>query len=499
MFWDWVAWVYDVFANGINRRANRAMCAAVAAHIGPEDEVLECACGTGLLTGVIAARCRALTATDFSEKMLAQAERKYANCRNVRFAQADITRLGYPDGRFDAVVAANVIHLLDEPLRALRELDRVCRPGRRDFFRLSGHRRQLHAAACIENGGRCHKRLGGIAMKLAFFDAKPYDRPGFDAHAAGTGLEIRYFETKLGEDTVQLARGFDGVCVFVNDTVNAKVADELYRLGVRVIALRCAGFNNVDTRACRGRLRIFRVPAYSPYAVAEHAMALLLTVNRHTHKAYIRTRDFNFSLSGLTGFDLHGKTAGVVGTGKIGRVFAEICRGFGMRVLAYDKFPDPGSGLCYAALPELFHQADVISLHCPLTDETRHMIDAAAIAGMKPGVVIVNTSRGALVDTEALIEGLRSRKIGAACLDVYEEEAELFYEDRSEAIIEDDTLVRLIAMPNIIVSSHQAFLTKEALNNIAAVTVDNLLKFGRGEPSPDTEVCAPKEQDQRRS
>lgn len=227
-------------------------------------------------------------------------------------------------------------------------------------------------------------------------------------------------------------------------------------------------------------------------------MALLLTVNRHTHKAYIRTRDFNFSLSGLTGFDLHGKTAGVVGTGKIGRVFAEICRGFGMRVLAYDKFPDPGSGLCYAALPELFHQADVISLHCPLTDETRHMIDAAAIAGMKPGVVIVNTSRGALVDTEALIEGLRSRKIGAACLDVYEEEAELFYEDRSEAIIEDDTLVRLIAMPNVIVSSHQAFLTKEALNNIAAVTVDNLLKFGRGEPSPDTEVCAPKGQDQRR-
>ena len=287
--------------------------------------------------------------------------------------------------------------------------------------------------------------------------------------------------------------------MFVNDTVNEKVVNELYDLGVRVIALRCAGFNNVDTKACFGKLHVFRVPAYSPYAVAEHAMALLLTVNRHTNKAYIRTRDFNFSLSGLTGFDLHGKTVGVIGTGKIGRVFAEICRGFGMRVLAYDKFPDPGSGLCYAALPELFHQADVISLHCPLTDETRHMIDAAAIAGMKPGVVIVNTSRGALVDTEALIEGLRSRKIGAACLDVYEEEAELFYEDRSEAIIEDDTLVRLIAMPNVIVSSHQAFLTKEALNNIAAVTVDNLLKFGRGEPSPDTEVCAPKEQDQRRS
>ena len=328
-------------------------------------------------------------------------------------------------------------------------------------------------------------------MKLAFFDTKPYDRPGFDVHAAGTGLEIQYFEARLGEDTAQLARGFDGVCIFVNDTVNARVADELYRLGVRVIALRCAGFNHVDLRACAGRLRVFRVPAYSPYAVAEHAMALLLTVNRHTNKAYIRTRDFNFSLSGLTGFDLHGKTAGVVGTGRIGRVFAEICRGFGMRVLAYDKFPDPGSGLCYAALPELFRQADILSLHCPLTGETRHMIDAAAIAGMKPGVVIINTSRGALVDTEALIEGLRSRKIGAACLDVYEEEAALFYEDRSADIIEDDTLVRLIAMPNVIVSSHQAFLTKEALNNIAAVTVSNLLKFERSEPSPATEIPTP--------
>ena len=326
-------------------------------------------------------------------------------------------------------------------------------------------------------------------MKLAFFDAKPYDRPGFDAHAAGTGLEIRYFETKLGEDTVQLARGFDCVCVFVNDTVNAKVAGELYDLGVRVIALRCAGFNNVDTKACFGKLHVFRVPAYSPYAVAEHAMALLLTVNRHTNKAYIRTRDFNFSLSGLTGFDLHGKTVGVVGTGKIGRIFAGICKGFGMRVLAYDKFPNPESGLDYVELPELLRQADVISLHCPLTDETRHMIDAAAIAGMKPGVVIVNTSRGALIGTEALIDGLKRRRIGAACLDVYEEESDLFYEDRSDSIVEDDVLVRLIAMPNVIVTSHQAFLTREALNNIAAATVENLLKFKRGEAASDTEVC----------
>lgn len=326
-------------------------------------------------------------------------------------------------------------------------------------------------------------------MKLAFFDAKPYDKPGFDAYLAETDWTVKYFETKLNEDTVQLAKGFDGVCVFVNDTVNAAVVDALYGMGVRVIALRCAGFNNVDTRACFGKLHVFRVPAYSPYAVAEHAMALLLTVNRHTNKAYIRTRDFNFSLSGLTGFDLHGKTVGVVGTGKIGRIFADICRGFGMRVLAYDKFPNPDSGLTYVELPELLEQADVISLHCPLTDDTRHLIDADAIARMKIGVVIVNTSRGGLVDTEALIEGLRSRKVGAACLDVYEEEGDLFYEDRSDTIIEDDTLVRLIAMPNVIVTSHQAFLTKEALHNIAQTTVENLVRFQKGEPSPDTEVC----------
>lgn len=326
-------------------------------------------------------------------------------------------------------------------------------------------------------------------MKIAFFDAKPYDKPGFDAYSAGTGLEIKYFETKLNADTVSLASGFDGVCVFVNDTLNETVVDALYALGVRAVALRCAGFNNVDIRACFGKLRVFRVPAYSPYAVAEHAMALLLTVNRHTNKAYIRTRDFNFSLAGLAGFDLHGKTAGVVGTGKIGRTFAGICAGFGMRVLAYDKFPSPDSGLSYVTLPELLAQSDVISLHCPLTSETRHMIGAAAIAGMKTGVVIVNTSRGALIDTEALIDGLKRRKIGAACLDVYEEESELFYEDRSDSIIEDDVLVRLISMPNVIVTSHQAFLTKEALNNIAATTVDNLLKFQRGEPAPETEVC----------
>ena len=326
-------------------------------------------------------------------------------------------------------------------------------------------------------------------MKIAFFDAKPYDISGFDRFSQGTDLQIKYFETKLNEDTVSLASGFDGVCVFVNDTVNETVVNELYRLGVRVIALRCAGFNNVDTRACFGKIHVFRVPAYSPYAVAEHAMAMLLTVNRKTHKAYNRTREFNFSLSGLSGFDLYGKTVGVIGTGKIGRIFADICKGFGMQVLAYDKFPNPNAGLNYVELDELFSRSDVISLHCPLTDETYHLIDDDAVEQMKKGVVIVNTSRGALIDTESLINGLKLEIIGAACLDVYEEEAELFYEDQSGHIIQDDRLVRLIGMPNVLVTSHQAFLTKEALDNIAETTIDNLCKFSAGIPAPDTEVC----------
>ena len=325
-------------------------------------------------------------------------------------------------------------------------------------------------------------------MKVAFFDTKPYDVPGFDHYAADSKLEIKYFETRLNEDTVSLASGFDAVCVFVNDTVSAPVVEKLYEMGVKVIALRCAGFNNVDIRACQGKLPVFRVPAYSPYAVAEHAMALLLTINRRTHKAYIRTRDFNFSLQGLAGFDLHGKTVGIIGTGKIGRVFADICRGFGMKILAYDKFPVPDSGLTYVTLPELFREADIISLHCPLTDETRHLIDAASIAQMKEGVTIINTSRGALVNTEDLITGLKEKKVGAACLDVYEEEGDFFYEDFSGHIVRDDKLVRLISMPNVIVTSHQAFLTQEALDSIASTTVDNLARFFAGNPNEATEV-----------
>lgn len=320
-------------------------------------------------------------------------------------------------------------------------------------------------------------------MKLAFFDTKPYDREVFEPLLNEADIETVFYDTRICEDDCILAKGCDAVCVFVNDDVNRNVIDTLSDYGVKTIALRCAGYNNVDYKYANERgIKVVRVPAYSPYAVAEHAMALLLTINRKIHKAYIRTRDFNFSLNGLTGFDLHGKTVGVIGTGKIGRVFIDICRGFGMKVIAYDKFPVEGSDIDYRSLEDLYKESDIISFHCPLTDETLHMFNRGTINRVKKGVVIINTSRGALIDAEALLLGIRERKIGAACLDVYEEEAEYFYEDQSDKIIDDDTLSRLISMPNVIVTSHQAFLTKEALSNIAATTVDNLLKVHEGDP-----------------
>lgn len=318
-------------------------------------------------------------------------------------------------------------------------------------------------------------------MKIAFFDTKPYDKDSFDRYGKQYGVDIKYFETKLNEDTAELAQGYDGVCVFVNDTINAAVIDKLVAMGVNVLALRCAGFNNVDMKHAYGKLHVLRVPAYSPYAVAEHTMALLLTSIRRIHKAYIRSRDFNFSLVGLTGFDLYGKTVGVIGTGRIGRVFVDICKGFGMKVLAYDKYPcteiDNGDTVRYAELDELLEKSDIISLHCPLSDETYHMIDENALKKCKNGVVILNTSRGALVDAEALLAGIKSRRVGAACLDVYEEESDLFFEDNSGHIMQDDTLARLISMPNVIVTSHQAFLTEEALENIAETTIKNIVEF----------------------
>ena len=328
-------------------------------------------------------------------------------------------------------------------------------------------------------------------MKFAFFDAKPYDKPSFDKYGKSVGVEFKYFETKLNEDTAELANGYDGVCVFVNDTVNAAVIDKLVKMGIRIVALRCAGFNNVDMKYAHGKVHVLRVPAYSPYAVAEHTMAMLLTSIRRIHKAYIRTRDFNFSLAGMTGFDLHGKTVGVIGTGKIGKVFIDICQGFGMKVLAYDKFPSheiENDNVKYTTLDELFRGSDVISLHCPLTEETYHIIGDTALSKCKRGVVILNTSRGALVDAEALLAGIKSRKVGAACLDVYEEESELFFEDFSGHILEDDTLARLISMPNVIVTSHQAFLTEEALSNIAETTVNNIIGFIRNGKCPN-ELC----------
>ena len=318
-------------------------------------------------------------------------------------------------------------------------------------------------------------------MKVAFFDAKPYDKPSFERYGAEKGISFKFFETKLNEDTAELAGGFDAVCVFVNDTVDAAVIDKLVSLGVKAVALRCAGFNNVDTKHAFQRIHVLRVPAYSPYAVAEHTMAMLLTSIRRIHKAYIRTRDFNFSLAGMTGFDLHGKTVGIIGTGKIGQVFARICRGFGMRVLAFDKYPNEslvdGENFRYTSLDELFSSSDIISLHCPLTEDTHHVIDDEALQKCKKGVVILNTSRGALVDAEALLGAIKSRKVGAACLDVYEEEADIFFEDNSGHILDDDTLARLISMPNVIVTSHQAFLTEEALANIAETTVSNIVEF----------------------
>ena len=325
-------------------------------------------------------------------------------------------------------------------------------------------------------------------IKIAFFDSKDYDKESFVNSNINDEFEITYLETRLSEDTYKLAEGNDVVCVFVNDDVNSKIIDKLQEMGVKLVALRCAGYNNVDIEYAYEKIHVVRVPAYSPYAVAEHAMALLLTSIRRIHKAYIRTKDFNFSLNGMTGFDLHGKTVGVVGTGKIGRIFIDICRGFGMNVIAYDKFPAKDSDIEYVSLEELWERSDIISLHCPLTDESLHMINADSMAKMKKGVVIINTSRGALIDSEALVEGIKARHIGAACLDVYEEESNVFFHDYSNHIVNDDTLARLISMPNGIGTSHQAFRTKEALSNIADTTLNNVREFFEKDTCTN-EVC----------
>lgn len=325
--------------------------------------------------------------------------------------------------------------------------------------------------------------------RVAVFDSRDYDKPSFLEYGKNYDIEYVFFEDKLNKDTVSLVKGFDAVCVFVNDILDKEVIDAIYSYGIDIVCLRCAGFNNVDTKAAFGKVHVYRVPAYSPYSVAEHAMALLQTSNRRIHKAYNRTRDYNFSLNELTGVDLFGKTIGVVGTGKIGKAFINICKGFGMNVIAYDKFPDPNLDVEYSSLDDLFRRSDFISLHCPLTSENAHMISENSISLMKKGVGIINTSRGGLIDGKALLNGIKERKVGFACLDVYEEEGNIFYEDKSGHILNDDTLRDLISMPNVIVTSHQAFLTKEALNNIAETTTLNLIKHFSGEGNIDNEIC----------
>lgn len=309
------------------------------------------------------------------------------------------------------------------------------------------------------------------------FDTKPYDRTWFDQ--LNTRYHIKYLEPKLTPDTVSLAHGCRAVIPFVNDTLDRTVIDGLYAEGVEMIALRCAGYNNVDRAAAAGRIPVVRVPGYSPYAVAEFTMGLLLTLNRKLHKACFRTRDFNFSLNGLVGFDLHGKTAGIIGTGKIGQIFIQICRGFGMHVLAYDPFPVPDADFSYVSLEELLQKSDIVSLHCPLTEQSRHLINRDTIAQMRDGAYLLNTSRGMLVESEALLDALKSGKLAGAGLDVYEEETDFFFEDRSDSIDRDTILSLLVSMPNVVLTSHQAFLTTEALHNIAKVTLENLDAFFR--------------------
>jgi D-lactate dehydrogenase len=322
-------------------------------------------------------------------------------------------------------------------------------------------------------------------MRVAVFSCKPYDRTSLNEANRRHGHDLVYLEPRLTLETAALAAGFPAVCAFVNDCLDAPVLEQIAAGGTRLVALRCAGFNNVDLEAAhRLGVTVARVPAYSPHAVAEHTAGLILTLNRKLHRAYNRVREGNFSLDGLLGFDLHGRTAGVIGTGKIGAVVVRILLGFGCRVLVHDPCPDPdvsARGAAYVDLPELLSTADIITLHCPLTPQTYHLIDAAAISRMKRGVMLINTSRGALVDTLAAVEALKAEHIGYLGLDVYEEEEELFFEDRSQTLIQDDVFARLLTFPNVLITGHQAFFTREALAAIAETTMANLTAFATGQ------------------
>ena len=323
-----------------------------------------------------------------------------------------------------------------------------------------------------------------MALRIAFFDAKSYDIESFNAVNKDYNFDIRYYQERLSISTVPLAKGADVVCIFVNAECDAQVIDELVNKGVKLIALRCAGFNNVDLKAAEGRIRVTRVPAYSPHAVAEYAVSLMLSLNRKIYRAVNRTRDGNFTLNGLLGFDMYGKTAGVIGMGRIAKELIKILHGFGMNVMAYDLYPDHEFAKQYdvkvVSLDELYANSDIISLHCPLTPDTKFLINQDSIAKMKKGVMIINTGRGKLINTEDLIEGLRSKQVGSAGLDVYEEEREYFYEDKSDKMIDDDVLARLLMVPNVVLTSHQAFFTTEALHNIAVSTLDSVKEFAEG-------------------
>lgn len=323
-------------------------------------------------------------------------------------------------------------------------------------------------------------------MKIAFYDTRPYDTLWFDPLLKEADLEPQYIENRLSCKTVGYAHEADAICIFVNDVCDKPVIDRLADMGIKLILLRCAGYNNVDLKEAEKKgIKVFRVPAYSPAAVAEYAVALLLSLNRKIPKAYARTRAFNFSIDGLIGFDMRGKTAGIIGTGKIGQMAIQILKGFGMNVIAYDLYPNPDLDVEYVDLPQLYAQSDVISLHCPLTPETKYIIDRGAIKRMKKNVVLINTSRGELVETRALIDGINDGIIGGVGLDVYEDEDAYFYEDWTDKIVKDRDLARLITFPNVIITSHQAFLTSEALYQIAATTIENIHSFEAGEDTPN--------------
>lgn len=323
-------------------------------------------------------------------------------------------------------------------------------------------------------------------MKVAFFSSKSYDKEYFTLHNQEGKHELTFYEVSLNPDTIELTNGYEAICVFVNDKVDAQAIERLSDNGLKIIALRCAGYNNVDLKAAHEKdIKVVRVPAYSPEAVAEHAVALIMTLNRKIHKAYNRVREGNFSIEKLTGFNLNKKTVGVIGTGKIGIAFCNIMLGFGCKIIAYDPYESDTlkeKGIQYASLDELFEKSDIISLHCPLTPKTQHLLNSEAFAKMKEGVMIINTSRGALIKTSDAIEGLKKRKIGYLGIDVYEEEEKLFFRDLSEYLIQDEILLRLIGFPNVLITAHQGFLTQEALTQISTTTLNNISSFEAGEP-----------------